>query len=290
MQDMWSVLSFKAFLPEAGDATLPLKARMTGRPIGGLYVGPTQISSCIMRYTAGGFLFSNITKRPIDFALRELQPEDFRSLFKENIQDLVVVVGGMTEVTLKSNIRRQPEIAELQMLSAQPQKIISTGYSPNHRYSLLHNATQNQSFLASTDLARLNMVSDVLRRAQFNIIRMQSALVGALDRILDEDEVKNGRAFPLILDHGNAFFTKVTQGVWEGWRYRAKVISSIEDSALKVFINSLALGPQDTILLIDLGSNYDYPIAKDLEGIAHRRYEVAAVGQEYLPFYLSTLN
>lgn len=288
--DVWNILSMKAFKPNPGEATIAFKDRAGGLVFGGLYIGPSQMTGCIIKQGRGGFTFSNIVKRPIDFALKELNPEDFRSLFKEKVNDLVVVVGGMTEVALKSNIRRQPEVSEMLMLSQQPQKLLSMHYTPNHKYSLLHNTAQNQCFLAATDQTQLNQLVDILKRAQFNIVRLQSAMVSVLDKVLDEEEVKTGRAFPLILDNGNAFFTKVTQGVWEGWRYRAKVITSPQDSALKVFLNSLGLGPQDNLLVVDLGSNYDYPIEKDLEGINYRRYEVASAGREFLPFYFSTIN
>jgi len=290
IKDVWNVLSLKAFVPEAGEATLPFKDRAGQGVFGGLYIGPSQMTGCIIRQTRSGFSFSNIVKRPIDFSMKELNPEDFKTLFREKVENVVVIAGGMTELSLKANIRRQPEVSEMLMLSSQPQKLLAMNYTPNHRYSLLHNQTQNQCFLASTDQPQINQLMDVLKRAGFNIVRMQSAFVSALDKVLDEEEVKSGRAFPLVLDNGNAFFTKTTQGVWEGWRYRAQVITSPEDSALKVFINSLGLGPQDNLLIVDLGSNYDYPVEKDLEGINFRRYEVASVGREFLPFYFSTIN
>lgn len=290
IKDVWNILSMKAFVPDTGEPTLPFKDRAGQGVFGGLYVGPSQMTGCIIRQTRSGFTFSNIVKRPIDFSLKELNPDDFKTLFREKVEDVVVLAGGITELSLKANIRRQPEVAEMMMLSSQPQKLLAMNYTPNHRYALLHNQTQNQCFLAATDQTQLNMLMDVVKRAGFNIVRLQSALVSALDRVLDEEEVKSGRVFPLVLDNGNAFFTKVTQGVWEGWRYRAKVITSPEDSALKVFLNSLGLGPQDNLLVIDLGSNYDYPIEKDLEGINYRRYEVASVGREFLPFHFATLN
>jgi hypothetical protein len=290
INDVWSILSFKAFMPDAGEPTLPLKSRITA-PVGGLYIGPAQMTGCIIRPGRAGFTFSDIVKRPIDFSLKELHPEDFRTLFREKVGDLVVIVGGLTDVALKSNIRRQPEVGELIALSNQAQKLLGMNYAINHRYSLLHNPNHNQCFLAGTELAQLNALLDVIKRVNFRVVRLQSAFVCALDKVLDEEEVKLGRAFPLILDNGNAFFTKVgAQGTWEGWRYRAKVITSPEESALKVFINSLALNAQDNLLVVDLGSSYDYPIEKDLEGINYRRYEVASVGREYLPFYLSTFN
>lgn len=278
-------------MPDVAEPTLPFKDRAALGTFGGLYVGPAQMTGCVIKHTRGGFIFSDIAKRPIDFSLKEIHPEDFKTFFKEKIQDLVLVVGGLTELSLKANIRRQPELGEMLMLSNQPQKLLGMNYTASHRYSLLHNPNHNQSFLAGTDLAQLNGLLDVLKRAQFNVVRAQSAMVMALDKVLDEEDVKAGRTYPLILDNGNAFFTKVgQQGVWENWRYRAKVITSPEDSALKVFLNSLSLGAQDNLLVVDMGSNYDYPIEKDLEGINYRRYEVAAVGREYLPFYLSTLN
>ncbi len=291
LADVWNVLSFKAFLPEPGEATLPFKDRAGQGTFGGLYIGPAQMTSCVIRHTHGGFVYSNITKRPIDFSLKELHPEDFRSLFKEHISNIVLSIGGITDISLKSSIRRQPEVSEMLMLSNQPQKLLGSNYVVNHRYTLLHNQNHNQSFLAGTELMQLNALLDVIKRAQFRPVRVQSALVSALDKVMDEDEVRTGRSFPLVLDNGNAFFTKVSPaGVWEGWRYRAKVITSPEDSSLKVFLNSLSLSAQDNLLIVDLGSNYDYPIEKDLEGVSFRRYEVAAVGREYLPFYFSTLN
>ena len=291
LQDVWSILSFKAFQPEVGEPTLPLKDRVgAGEVIGGLYIGPSQMTGCIIKSGRGGFTFSNIVKRPIDFSMKELNPDDFKTLFREKVSNVVVIVGGITEVSLKSNIRRQPEVAEMLMLSQQAQKLLGPNFTPNNRYSLLHNPAQNSCFMAITNQPQLNMLMDVVRRAGFNVIRMQAAFVNAMDRVLDEEEVKSGRAFPLFLDNGNAFFTKVTQGIWEGWRYRAKVITSPEDSSLKVFLNSLGLGPQDNLLVVDLGSNYDYPIEKDLEGMNYRRYEVASVGPEFLPFYFATIN
>lgn len=291
LNDIWGLLSFKAFNPDVAEASVPLRDRVGQRTIGGLYVGPTQMSSCTIQHTRGGFVFSDIQKRPIDFPLRELRPEDFKACFKEKVQELVVVMGGMTELALRTNIRKQPEVNELMMLATQPQKVLGQSFVKNIRYSLLHHPAQNQCFLASTDQLQVNALLDVIDRAQFKVIRAQSAMVSALDRVLDEEEVKSGRVFPLVLDHGNAFYTKVTtQGVWEGWRYRAKVITSPEDSVLKVFLNSLSLTPADTLLVVDLGSNYDYQIEKDMEGINFRKYDIPAVNQEYLPFYLSTLN
>jgi hypothetical protein len=249
------------------------------------------MSSCIIRHTRGGFVFSDIVHRPIDFPLRELRPEDFKSCFKEKVQDVVLTVGGMTEVSLRTNIRKQPEANELVMLSTQPQKMLGQSFAKNIRYSILHHPTQNQCFLAATDQLQLNTVFDVLDRAQFRVARAQAAMVSALDKVLDEEEVKTGRAYPLILENGNAFYTKVTpQGVWEGWRYRANVITSPADSVLKVFLNSLSLSPEESLLVVDMGSNYDYPIEQDLEGINFRKYDVPAVNSEFLPFYLSTLN
>jgi len=249
------------------------------------------MTSCIIRHTRGGFVFSNVIKRPIDFPIKELRPEDFKACFKEKVRDLVVMVGGVTELSLKANIRKQPEVSEMMMLSSQPQKLLGPNFAKNVRYSILHNPAHNQCFLASTDQLQLNGLMDVIEKAQFRIVRMQSAFVSALDKVLDEDDVKNARTFPLILENGNAFFTKVSpQGMWEGWRYRAKVINSPEDSVLKVFINSLGLTPQDNLLVVDLGSNFDYPIEKDLEGIAFKRYENFTCGREYLPFHLATIN
>jgi hypothetical protein len=291
VSDIWKVLSFQAFNPDAAEASLPLKDRAGQGVIGGLYLGPAQMTSCIIRHTRAGFVFSNITKRPIDFPIKELRPEDFRACFKEKVRDLVVTVGGITDVSLKANIRKQPELSELVMLSTQPQKLLGASFAKNMRYSLLHNGNQNQCFLAATDQLQLSAIADVIDKAQFRIIRYQSALVSALDKVMDEEDVKAGRVFPLILDNGNAFFTKVSaQGMWEGWRFRAKVITSPEDSVLKVFLNSLSLTGSDTLLVVDLGSNYDYPVEKDLEGISFKRFEQSVVGKEYLPFYLSTLN
>jgi|GEM_PF-2099619 hypothetical protein len=290
LKDVWDILSYKAFLPDPAEPTLPLRNRAFGT-VAGLYIGPAQMVGCLIHHTRVGFSFSNITKRPIDFALKELHPEDIRTLFREKVDDVVVIAGGLTDIALKSNIRRQPEVSEIVMLSSQPQKLLGSNFVANHRYSLLHNPVHNQSFLAGTDQLQLNVIVEVVKRAQFRVIRLQSAMVCALDKVLDEDDVKQGRIFPLILDNGNAFFTRVgQQGNWEGWRYRAKVISSPEESALKVFLNSLSLTAQDNLLIVDMGSNYDYPIEKDLEGINFRRFEATSVGREYLPFYLSTLN
>lgn len=291
LEDIWKVLSFKAFMPDTNEPLLPLRERAGNATFGGLYIGPTQMTSCIIRHTRGGFVFSNVIKRPIDFPLRELRPEDFKACFKEKVRDLVVVVGGMTDISLKANIRKQPELTEMAMLANQPQKLLGSNFAKNVRYTLLHNPAHNQCFLGGTNQINLNSLMDVIEKAQFRIVRMQSAMMSALDAVLDEEDVKSGEVCPLILDNGNAFFTRVNdRGMWEGWRYRANVINSPEDSVLKVFINSLSLTSQDNLLVVDLGSNYDYPIQKDLEDVSFRYYDIAATGREFLPFYLSTIN